>query len=203
MRNIWRLITNWCDSYAPLTAMTIRGPCDEATLLKAQDATGLAWPHDLVASLRLHDGTSQPAVGDRRGPHGILFNYHPLSCTQIAETYDHLLRTARAQPPDTCAGAEELRPAGTPARGFHAYFLPVATGGPGTLMIDLRPGEWQGCLVAWPRGQAQTTPPLASGLAALLTYAARRFAGSDDIQSNQHPNPVADGGVCRWVGSRL
>ncbi|MEU6508973.1 SMI1/KNR4 family protein [Streptomyces sp. NPDC046942] len=61
VENSWDRIDSWLDRHAPRTLASLRAPAAEEDIRAAEGELGLAFPPDLRASLRRHDG----ATGDR------------------------------------------------------------------------------------------------------------------------------------------
>lgn len=53
----WRRIESWLGGHAPKSGRTLRPPAPDAKIAHLQTRLGRALPPDLVASLRVHDGT--------------------------------------------------------------------------------------------------------------------------------------------------
>ncbi|MGI5429187.1 SMI1/KNR4 family protein [Streptomyces sp. CA-179760] len=87
----WLRIDAWLTRHAPLTRATLRPPAAEAGVEAAERSLGVAFPPDLVASLRCHDGVEP-------GGAALELTYHgPLSAVADIVRSTTFLRSVAAE----------------------------------------------------------------------------------------------------------
>ncbi|WP_432548119.1 SMI1/KNR4 family protein [Kineococcus sp. SYSU DK004] len=169
----WEQIRAWLQTHAPATLQGLRPPAPEADLAAAQQVTGWAWPGQLLALYRLHDGWQQPASSQLLPGLGALLPVQQL--LQQWRTWQEV--SADLVREDVAMGGQlgqelaeaEQAPAGTVAEGFISAYLPIADdGGSTTLVLDARPGSWHGCVWDYDKHEGDRRGVLWPSLAVLL-----------------------------------
>lgn len=82
IRTIWTRIERVLECHVPETAATLAPPATEDEIAEAETATGLKFPTDLIASLKIHNGQNDPSCCHSFINEGLL-----ASTQQIAETW--------------------------------------------------------------------------------------------------------------------
>jgi cell wall assembly regulator SMI1 len=118
----WARIEAWMERHAPASAATLAPPADPAEIAAAQVTLGLAFPAELVASLRRHNGLLEWA--------NVLPEHPPLSVAGIVEHRQMCM--------DVADGLAPARPGDEP--WWHELWLPFAGSDGDSQVIDLRPG---------------------------------------------------------------
>jgi cell wall assembly regulator SMI1 len=159
----WHRIVAWLRAHAPLMADDLNPTADARTLAEAAAAVGVPLPADLVAWWRRADGMRQPrSAGTLLPPHFV-----PLSVGQALRSRRTWLDVADDTPHP--ADAALPGPAGTPWNVWLPVWLPIASdGGGGELFVDLRSGEAHGCVMAFDKVDAATSPPVWPSVRAML-----------------------------------
>jgi cell wall assembly regulator SMI1 len=115
----WLRIEKWLAAHAPASARTLRTGAPAARIDAVQRRMSVAFPADLVASLRRHDGVLAAGA----------FSFPPFFSP---EQLDSILRDWQV----TCSVAT-----GWPGGWWDRGFVPFATAGDGgSLVVDQRPG---------------------------------------------------------------
>jgi cell wall assembly regulator SMI1 len=118
----WARIERWLAARAPTSYKTLRPPATPERIAAAQARMSVAFPPDLVASLRRHDGV------DQAGAFTLPPFFQPLTLDQIVSGWSI-----------NCSVAANI-PAGSD--WWHRAFVPFATDhGGGVLIVDQRPGS--------------------------------------------------------------
>ena len=145
LRRSWASIVDWLETHAPATAAALLGPADEAALAEAQEATGRAWPEQLVAWLRMNDG------GGRSSDSEVLpLGFLPVGVDWIVRNWRMMVDISdEVWGPEEVAAAE-AQPAGSMSGPFLRSWLPFGddTGGD-LLFVDLRSGTQSGCVAGF------------------------------------------------------
>jgi cell wall assembly regulator SMI1 len=116
----WQRIEKWLAANAPLSHGSLRPPASLATIDAAQRRMSVAFPGDLVASLRRHDGATRFYLPPFFGPESVEHIYRDW------QTNCYVLAT------DAGGWAEPW---------WHPDFVPFADAGDGgSLLVDQRPG---------------------------------------------------------------
>jgi cell wall assembly regulator SMI1 len=138
----WLRVIAWCAERAPVTAAALRGPADEAALTAVQQGLGHVWPEDLVAWLRVSDGA------DRISAAGIIpGGFIPSPIERVPNDWRMMTYISRDVGEAADLEAMEGEPAGSRASLFLSAWVPIADDGGGDwLFVDLRPGEFHGCV---------------------------------------------------------
>lgn len=156
----WQRILRWLDDYAPVTAAALRPGGDPAAVRELERQTGLSVPAELREWWRVCGGTEDRMYAEILPP--FYTPYGPagsLRCWQVLH----------GRPGEVIAGAF----AGSPARGFHPAWLPIAFDGCGdALAVDLRPGPLRGCVLEWDRARSEVTGPEWPGILEMLDQVA-------------------------------
>lgn len=202
----WAIIIKWCERYAPISALSVRGPAADAELTKAQNEVLIEWPDDLIVSLQLHDGFANLCLNETkpvwRSPEaGVLFNFHPLGCLEILEEYSMWQGIEREECDPVVLRQDSACLAGSISASFHAFFLPVARSDSGDLLlIDLRDGPYRGSIAVWCLSAGESRPLPFSSFTHLVKRAAQYFV-APVVSRNAWPTPYSSGGICRWHGT--
>jgi cell wall assembly regulator SMI1 len=127
----WARIENWLARFAPASAAVLAPPADQDEIAAAETALGLAFPLELVESLRRHNGLLEWA--------NILPESPPLSVAGIMEYRQMCMDVAQG-----FDGLAPSRPDEEP--WWHELWLPFAGADGDSQVIDLRPGPGYGRL---------------------------------------------------------
>ncbi|MBF9133696.1 SMI1/KNR4 family protein, partial [Plantactinospora sp. S1510] len=118
---VWNRIERWLAAKAPRTRATLRPPAPRARIAKSQTRMSVAFPADLVASLRRHDGAT--AVDGFDLPP--FFRLLPLD--EMVADWEITCSVLAGDAPDD--------------EWWHRSFVPFASAGDGgCLLVDQRPG---------------------------------------------------------------
>jgi cell wall assembly regulator SMI1/dethiobiotin synthetase len=121
----WHRIETWLAAEAPAGRRSLRPPAPPKDIAAAQRRMPVAFPADLVASLRRHDG-----VGDRRTAFAFPPFYDPMPVGRIAGEWQML-----------CSVLADLS-GGPDSSWWDKDFVPFASSGDGgNLLADQRPGS--------------------------------------------------------------
>ena len=150
METAWARITTWLQTHAPATIGTLRPPAPAEELARAEARTGVAWPEQLRAWFRLHDGWDRDAWAS------VLPGWSsPMSLVRCLEDWQmqqDIWRDIAADDEDTAerlAGSARQE-AGEVAGAFLPFFVPLDEDQSGeVLFVDCRPGSRQGCVTIW------------------------------------------------------
>lgn len=128
----WADIERWLAKHAPDSAALLAGPADPGEIAAAERRLGLAFPAELVESLRRHDGLT---AWDNLFP-----GQPPLSVRRIVEHYEMCLEISDdlGEDPDDLDDGEEP--------WWHELWLPFAEIDGDSQIFDLRPGPGFGRL---------------------------------------------------------
>jgi cell wall assembly regulator SMI1 len=127
----WARIEAWLERHAPASAAVLAPLADPAEIAAAQVTLGLAFPAELVESLRRHNGLLEWA--------NILPENPPLSVAGIVEHRQMCMDVAEG-----IDGLTPARPGDEP--WWHELWLPFAGSDGDSQVIDLRPGPEYGRL---------------------------------------------------------
>lgn len=139
--NAWTRIVAVLAEHAPAVAAAVSGPASDEALAMLEREIGQVLPDELLAWLRLADGTEGGAH------YAILPSYVPCGVDWIVR--EHQVRL-EVYGEEDYSGAE-----GTSAgdEGWPVEFydlIPIAGSGSGDcLVVDLRPGRNRGCVMEW------------------------------------------------------
>ncbi|MEV0381265.1 SMI1/KNR4 family protein [Nonomuraea sp. NPDC050643] len=121
----WGRIEEWLERHAPSSAAVLAPPADPREIAAAQATLGLAFPAELVESLRRHDGLLEWA--------NVLPEHPPLSVAQIVEHRQMCM--------DVAESVDGFTPPGPGQEPWwHELWLPFAGCDGDAQVIDLRPG---------------------------------------------------------------
>jgi cell wall assembly regulator SMI1 len=116
----WQRIERWLAANAPVSHGSLRPPASPASIDAAQRRMSVAFPGDLVASLRRHDGATR-------------FGLPPFFAP---ESVDHIYRDWQTNCQVLAGGGTEWA-----EPWWHPDFVPFADAGDGgSLVVDQRPG---------------------------------------------------------------
>jgi cell wall assembly regulator SMI1 len=122
VNSAWLRIERWLSKHAPATRASLRRPAAPERVHAAQARMSVAFPPDLVASLRRHDGADQSGGGFTLPPF-----HRPMSLDQIIDEWV-----------GNCSVMPEV---GVFSDWWDRAFVPFATlGDGGCLLVDQRPG---------------------------------------------------------------
>ncbi|WP_233611750.1 SMI1/KNR4 family protein [Amycolatopsis sp. WAC 01376] len=146
MKETWRRMMALLSEHAPVTAREIRPPAPAAHVERLRDRVGLELPPELLAWWALMDGVDDQRV--RGAGYLIPKGYLPLS---VARAEDEYARQSQYPDPDCCtAEGTHRKQAGQDGFPFCAAILPIGRAIDGGLLcVDLRPGEYHGCVMEW------------------------------------------------------
>ncbi|WP_207924949.1 SMI1/KNR4 family protein [Streptomyces aquilus] len=129
----WTRIETWLANNAPRTFAELAPPAERATIARAEEAIGLAFPPSLTESLLRHDGTAD----------GVLLPpfWMMLSTRHIVDAWTSRTDIHGPERPDAETGDPE-REYGP---WWHRQWIPFATNGAGDhLVVDQRPTRQRG-----------------------------------------------------------
>jgi cell wall assembly regulator SMI1 len=129
----WSAIERWMARHAPRSAELLAGPADPAEIAAAEARLRVAFPPELVESLRRHDGLS------RWGWDNVFPGQPPLQVAQIVAHHEMCMDIAGDG--DGREPAEEGR-----EPWWHPLWIPFAEIDGDAQIIDLRPGPGHGRL---------------------------------------------------------
>ncbi|HEY4453137.1 MAG TPA: SMI1/KNR4 family protein, partial [Pseudonocardiaceae bacterium] len=123
----WQRIENWLRDNAPDTYATLNPPASEAAIAAAEEFVGVAFPPDVVASLRVHDGVAAgPAEFDLAG------RYSPSSVARIKSNWQML----------TDLLLDQFKDDDMSGYWWHPQWVPIAEDNAACqLIVDGRAGE--------------------------------------------------------------
>lgn len=121
----WAQIETWLGRHAPVSAAALAPPADPIDIAAAQVTLGLAFPAELVESLRCHNGLLRWA--------DILPDMPPLSVAGIVEHWERCMDVV-----DDFDGLRPANPGDEP--WWHELWLPFAGADGDAQVIDMRPG---------------------------------------------------------------
>ncbi|WP_020669484.1 SMI1/KNR4 family protein [Amycolatopsis nigrescens] len=198
----WASIREWLGQHAPAVLAMLNPPADDADLDRAERATGVALPADLLAWWRLANGTD--------GRSNLLPPwYSPYPITQALESRRIWLEVWHDEEtrvfPDLPGVREYIdgllkTPAGTPCQDMWLpVWLPVAgSGGGQDLFVDLRPGPLHGCVMEFDRVGAAGAAPLWPNVRAMLAAVADAFEQGSTVVGRFPVALEADDGRINW-----
>lgn len=194
----WTFVVSWCRAHAPATSVRLQGPADDAKLTAAQAMTGLVWPEQLLAWLRLTDGVTLSWDAQL-----LPLGFAPLGVDEITGTWDSMRAIFASVFPAEQLATAESQPAGSEAAPFLPSSLPVASNMCGDfLFVDLRRGPATGCIGHFFEGEGSMgRPPPWRDLAHMLEDLAaslRSGRWSHPHQSDSDFVPVIENGVLHW-----
>ncbi|MEV8318502.1 SMI1/KNR4 family protein [Streptomyces sp. NPDC059900] len=153
----WLQIENWLCEYASPAYSSLPPATGSDAVRAAERQCGLAFPDDLVASLRRHDGSGEFLLPG---------NYRLSGAAQIAEDYVLWTGSQQRDVPD------ELR-------YWRSSWLPLAVDGAGgSLFVEMAPGDRHGRIGAHAHGDGGRFDdwPQYTSLQALLSWAAQALS---------------------------
>lgn len=146
----WTRILIWLQTHASATAQALRPPAPAATLLAAQERTGVSWPPELREWFGLHDGWERDAWPS------ILPGWSsPMSLQRLLDDWQmqqEIWADLAGDDEDIAAQLVEAagEDAGHVAGVFLPSFVPLDEDQSGdVLFVDCRPGPRQGCVTEW------------------------------------------------------
>jgi hypothetical protein len=175
----WLRIEEWLRESAPAAYAALPPAAGADVVRAAERACGVAFPGDVVASLRRHDGS-----GDGLLPG----NYRLLSADEIAEEYVQWIRLDQRSVP------EELR-------YWHSSWLPLATDGCGdSLFVETARGEGFGRIGRHSHGDGGRFDNQLqyASLDALLSWAAQALADGSTTDLLDYVITVGEDGFPYW-----
>ncbi|MEU7907117.1 SMI1/KNR4 family protein [Actinoplanes sp. NPDC049118] len=173
----WRRIEKWLAAHAPAGRRALRAPAPAARIDELQRRMSVAFPADLVASLRRHDGVS---AGGR-------FTLPPFFAP---ETLDGILEDWQV----TCGVLAGAGSTWTDPWWDRAFVPFAAAGDGGTLVADQRPGGHGRVGEFYPEdGTSFATWP--GSIAELLELTATSLETGRPFAGRYRPHPDAEGGL--------
>ncbi|MGD3109434.1 SMI1/KNR4 family protein [Streptomyces sp. YGL11-2] len=136
----WSRVRQLLEDRAPASARCLRPPASREQIDSAQRTMGLVFPECLVELLSLTGGVEpDPRAGLLLPP-----MYLPVSLLRATELWRRKLEISGDSP------SNNESTAGAAIQGYSKYFFPVGDDTTGDLLVvDLRPGDLHGCIVAW------------------------------------------------------
>jgi cell wall assembly regulator SMI1 len=197
----WRRVVAWCAERAPVTAAALHSPVDEATLAAGQQDLGQVWPDDLVAWLRVSDGTDRSSAASV-----IPWGFMPSPIEGIRQNWRMMTDIAREVGQADDLAVMEGQPAGSRAFLFLSAWVPIAdNGGGGQLFVDLRPGELHRCVGHWWRDDGFHGPDYGCHFWTSVAHMAQTLADAletgrwaPDDTGEQDKVPTVTDGVLDW-----
>ncbi|ONI78386.1 hypothetical protein BWI15_00465 [Kribbella sp. ALI-6-A] len=167
----WGRIISWLTAHHQATATLINPPATVVDLRYLEAAINRPLPADLVALLKLANGTQHRAVRGSLIP--TRFNLVPvkdmLSTRQMLQKIQHQISGSGPWPGDS-------DPAGRPSTDWLDTFLPIADAGDGAfLYIDLRDGDQSGCVWEWDAEGGGESAPWWNSVSEMLDDVAAAF----------------------------
>ncbi|MFK0251620.1 SMI1/KNR4 family protein [Amycolatopsis azurea] len=150
MERTWRRIMASLSEHAPATAREIRPPAPAEHVERLRDRVGLELPSELRTWWALMDGVDDQRDhgAGNRSAHLIPSDYLPLSVARAEEEY---VRQAQYPDPGCCTPeGTHGKQAGEDSFPFCTAVVPIGRVIDGGLLcVDLRPGEYHGCVMEW------------------------------------------------------
>ncbi|MFF9569800.1 SMI1/KNR4 family protein [Streptomyces sp. NPDC014685] len=141
MLSTWPRVLRLLQDRAPASARCLRKPATHAQISDAQQELGLTFPQDLVDSLLLADGVNP----DPRAS----FLLPPFYLPTCLERTINLWKMKVAVSGQSADDGESSK-AGSNIQGFSKSFVPIGDDTSGDLLVlDLRPGKLNGCVLTW------------------------------------------------------
>lgn len=171
----WLGIEKWLRTHAPGTARSLHGPATTASIDRLQRQMSVAFPVDLVASLRRHNGAA---------PDGFTLApfYHPFSVAGIAAEWTLDCRTM----------ADVRVPGGWWDKAYVPY---AGANDSGCLLADQRPGAHGHVGEFYPEN-GTTFDGWPASIAGLLEQTAQALETGKSWNGDWRPAVV--GGILRW-----
>ncbi|MBB5155035.1 SMI1/KNR4 family protein [Saccharopolyspora phatthalungensis] len=147
---LWTKIVLWLTAHAPVTASALRPPVPpDFAELEAELAVEL--PGELRELWTCCGGTDADVLADVLPPF-----YTPYSAAEALRSWrDHRKRWTMQWDRPACDYY-----AGSPGSSFHPAWIPIAGDGfADELVVDLRPGPLNGCVLEWEQESAQVFRP--------------------------------------------
>jgi cell wall assembly regulator SMI1 len=152
----WVRIEDWMRRHAPASATKLAGPVAAGSIARGEAQVGLAFPAELVESLRRHDGLTEWA--------NVLPEAAPLGVGEIVEQYRERMEIA-----PSVDGFTPYRP--DAEAWWNALWVPFGEADGDLQVIDLRPGPGHGRVGVAPHDNpadfADAWPSLGAYLAAV------------------------------------
>lgn len=180
---LWTRIVLWLSDHAPVTAAALRepGPLPDAAELEAE--FGLQLPAELREWWSCCGGTDD-VLADVLPPF-----YTPYGVRGALEGWrDHRKTWAERWERPACDYY-----AGSAGSSFHPAWIPIAGDGfADELVVDLRPGALQGCVLEWEQEAGQAVRSEWRGVSAMLRDVYRSLTEGVPA-GHSHPTVTEDG----------
>ena len=176
----WKRIEKWLAAKAPASRKSLRPPAAAKDITAAQRRMSVAFPADLVASLRRHDGVGQPGQAFTFPPF-----YDPMPVGRIADEWQML-----------CSVLADLS-GGVDSSWWNKGFVPFADSGDGgNLLADQRPGS-HGRIGRFYNEDGVSFEEWPASVAELLERTAGSLETGRPFQGSYRPRATA-AGVLEW-----
>ncbi len=182
----WHEIMRWLSDHAPSTAAVLVQGADKDDVRALEREIGVVLPADLTEWWSVCGGTARLEFAEVIPPF-----YTPLGPADSLDAWrcSRKVWLDRWERPN--CGAD----AGSRAFSFHPSWVPIAFDGCGDhLVLDLRPGEFEGCVLEWDHEQCVVLRPEWPGLVRMLDEVAESLRTGRPV-GHSHPDVTADGRI--------
>lgn len=185
---LWAEIVGWLTEHAPVTAAALREPGSAPDLLEVEAEFEVRLPAELRALWTCCAGTDAGVLADVLPPF-----YTPYGAAEALEAWrEH--RKGWTRQWDRPSGDYY---AGSPGAGYHPAWIPIAGDGfADELLVDLRPGVLQGCVLEWEQESTRARSPEWRGVEDMLS--AVRRALTDGVPAGYSYPTVTEDGRLDW-----
>lgn len=181
---LWTEIVLWCRDHAPVTAAALRPPSPLPDLDALETELEVRLPADLREWWSCCGGTDDNVLADVLPPF-----YTPYGAVSAMEAWqEHRKKWTGQWDRPSCDYY-----AGSNGSSFHPAWIPIAGDGfSDELVVDLRPGSLQGCVLEWEQESAQVVRPEWRGVLAMLADVHRALSEGSPA-GHSHPTVTEDG----------
>ncbi|WP_328688011.1 SMI1/KNR4 family protein [Streptomyces phaeochromogenes] len=182
----WAQITTVLQNQAPVTARCLRPPASSTELAGAEAVLGFSLPEQLHEWLLLADGLEvRPEAGRLLPP-----MFVPVGFRRMVQLWKLKMDIGNDGKP------EGTPQAGMPQRGFSERFVPLGDDTTGDLLVvDMRPGNQQGCVLHWSMVDGVCGPAYWPDVAQMWRDVAEALqtGETEDVFSDDDPHLTSNG----------
>ncbi|GAB3295733.1 hypothetical protein GCM10027563_37370 [Parasphingorhabdus pacifica] len=174
----------WLSDHAPVTAAALRTPGSAPDLAELESDFGLSLPAELREFWTCCGGTDENVLADVLPPF-----YTPYGAQDALEIWRDQRKTWSAQWERPACDYQ----AGSAGSSFHPAWIPIAGDGfADELVVDLRPGPLQGCVLEWEQEATQAVCSEWRDVSAMLSDVYRSLTEGVPA-GHSHPTVTEDG----------